>query len=231
LAYGSSQKFSIESDSMHNADIGVSLMDAIIGKVGILNLDEGARKFGRRLSREKNKPLIEHFLFTAFGRKGWMVPNQYWTPGVLSPMPIMGKYYMHYGNEFMQPRQLGRLNAERFKKELILDNLGICRFHRTWAEDMIPEIIESLYGMKDKFMQSISITASRINSRNASVFWESGKSMDFIYTFLKRKKEVEKISDKDLIEWIERFELNKQEAALTFWYEIHKGIHESLREF
>ncbi len=73
----------------------------------------------------------------------------------------------------MPPRELGKLNAQRFCKELILDNTGICRFHRNWAEEMIPEIIESLYGLKDRFLENTSITASRINSRNSSVFWES----------------------------------------------------------
>ena len=32
-------------------------------------------------------------------------------------------------------------------------------------------------------------------------------------------------------DWIDRFEKDKHEAALAFWYEVHKGIHESLREF
>ena len=29
-----------------------------------------------------------------------MVPNQYWVPGMLSPMPMMGKYFVYYGVEF-----------------------------------------------------------------------------------------------------------------------------------
>ncbi len=41
-----------------------------------------------------------------------------WTPGALAPMPIMGKYYMYYGPDFLPPRQLGRLNAERLVEEL-----------------------------------------------------------------------------------------------------------------
>ena len=32
-----------------------------------------------------------------------MVPNQYWVPGMLSPMPMMGKYFVHYGVEFLTP--------------------------------------------------------------------------------------------------------------------------------
>jgi len=31
--------------------------------------------------------------------------------------------------------------------------------------------------------------------------------------------------------WLEKFNQDPKEAALEFWYEIHKGIHESLREF
>ena len=30
---------------------------------------------------------------------------------------------------------------------------------------------------------------------------------------------------------IDRFEKDKTEAALDFWYEVHKGTHEALREF
>jgi glyceraldehyde-3-phosphate dehydrogenase (ferredoxin) len=223
--------FNLESDSMHNADLGAELMDSIIEKRGVLDLQGGARKMARRLARERGKEVLDLFLYNAFGRNGWMVPNQYWTPGVLSPMAIMGKYYMYYGEGFLPPRELGRKNAERFRKELTLDNLGICRFHREWAEDMVPEIMESLYGLRDQFLEKIAMTASRVNSRNSSVFWESERNFDYIYTFLKRRNIVEGDSDPELLKWIDLFEKDKREAGLSFWYEIHKGIHESLREF
>lgn len=223
--------FEVVNHSMHNAELGIELLDAIIARRKPLDMLEGARKAARRLAREKNPEIMDLFIFNAFGRNGWMVPNQYWTPGVLSPMAIMGKYYMNYGNDFIPPRELGRKNAERFKKELILDNCGVCRFHRGWAEDMVPEIIENLYQMGDIFLKKISYTASRINGRNASVFWESQRCMDLVFTFLKRKKEVEGCTDPVLMEWLEKFQQDKKEAALNFWYEIHKGIAESLREF
>ncbi len=31
--------------------------------------------------------------------------------------------------------------------------------------------------------------------------------------------------------WLKRFETDKREAALDFWYETHKGIAETLSEF
>jgi len=223
--------FDVVNDSEKNAQIAIELLDAIVEKKGVLDLGEGARKFGRRLSREKNINLLDYFVFNSFGRKGWMVPNQYWTPGVLSPMPIMGKYYMNYGNEFLPPRELGHQNADRMNKELILDNLGFCRFHRNWAEVMMPEVMGELFGLEEKFLKNISHTASRINSRNASVFWESERNFDLIHSFIKRQKEVHGAKGDEINYWLDYFERDKKLAALDYWYEIHKGVHETLREF
>jgi len=227
----STNDFDVVSTSMHNAEIGIALLDSIIEKRGILDLSEGARKFARRLSRHKGSNIRDSFVCSAYGRKGWMVPNQYWTPGVLSPMAIMGKYYMHYGQDFISPRELGTKGAARLRGELIMDNLGICRFHRNWAEEIMPEIIDSLYGLKQQFIENNHKTASRINSRNASVFWESERNIDIVYAFLKRKHVLEDNNEPELITWMTHFEKNKHEAALSFWYEMHKGIQESLREF
>ncbi len=223
--------FDVVGTSMHNAEVGIEILDSIIEKRGIMDLSEGARQFAKNLAKDKGKEVLDSFIYVAFARRGWIVPNQYWTPGALSPMPIMGKYYMYYGPDFLPPRELGRLNAERFKKEIMLDNLGICRFHRGWAEDMMPEVIGSLYGLKDRFLESVSILTSRINSRNASVFWESNRTIDFLYEFIKRKVEIEGNNSKEILYWLDEFKKDKNEAAFSFWYEIHKGIQESLREF
>ncbi len=222
--------FSAESDSAHNARLGMGILDGIINRAGILDLSEGARKFGRHLARDRGRAVLDPFVYTAFARKGWMVPNQYWTPGALAPMAIMGKYYMYYGNDFLPPRALGHISAERFRQELIMDNMGICRFHRGWAEEMLPEIVEKLLGSRERFLQTISSTASRINSRNASVFWESRRSVDLLHTFLRRGRDVEGETRPELELWLAQFEASPAEAALNFWYEIHKGISESLRE-
>jgi glyceraldehyde-3-phosphate dehydrogenase (ferredoxin) len=223
--------FSVEADSKHNADLGIGLLDAMIERRGRLDLSEGARKLARRLAREKGKAVLDPFIYVAYARKGWMVPNQYWTPGALSPVAIMGKYYMHYGPDFVPPRTLGRINAERLRGELVMDNLGMCRFHRAWAEEMLPEIIGELYGKKEQYLERVSVTASRINSRNASIFWESERNADFVHAFLKRHREVEGSTRPELLDWLDRFDKDKKEASFEFWYEIHKGVHESLREF
>jgi glyceraldehyde-3-phosphate dehydrogenase (ferredoxin) len=219
------------ADSEHNAGIGIELLDSILARRGVVDLSEGARKWGRRLSRSRGVRLLDRFVYTAFGRQGWMVPNQYWTPGVLAPMAIMGKYYMYYGTDFAPPRALGRMCAERFLKELALDNAGFCRFHRGWVEELAPEIMGSIFGMKDQFLASTAVTGSRINSRNSSVYWESERDLDFVLTFLRRERDVAKRDDPELSAWIARFEKDKREAGLDWWFELRKGIDESLREF
>jgi len=223
--------FDVVQDSLHNAELGCELITAILERRGILDLREGVRKWSRIHSRIKGTALHDRLVYTAFNRRGWMVPNQYWVSGVLSPMAIMGKYYMIYSYDFIPPRTLGRMCAERMKKELILDNLGACRFHRGWAEEMLPEIVGELYGCKDQFLRGISVLASRINSRNSPIFWESEGNIDFLQTFLQRKLEVEQVSDPRLAEWLAKFDQDKHEAAREFWYQTLMGIDESLREF
>jgi len=75
--------FSIEADSMHNARIGIALIDSIVGRTGILDMSEGARKLARRMARERGRKVLNPFVYSAFARKGWQGPDQYWTPGVL----------------------------------------------------------------------------------------------------------------------------------------------------
>ncbi len=224
------EEFDVVSDSMHNATIAIELMNQMLDPDGTINLKEGARKYARNLSRKKGQKVMDLFVHTSFARHGWMVPNQYWTAGVLSPMAIMGKYYNDYGKIFIEPRQLGRQNAHRMKKELMLDNLGTCRFHRAWAEDIMPDIIDKLFGNKVLFLNAIELTASRINSRNASTFWESWRNVEFVHTFIQKLKQ-EGADDPALNLWLERFDNDPATASLDFWYEIHKGVHETLREF
>ncbi|MDD2804599.1 MAG: aldehyde ferredoxin oxidoreductase N-terminal domain-containing protein [Elusimicrobiales bacterium] len=221
-------KFDVVADSAHNADLGLELIKSILERRGVLDLGLGARKLARRLSREKSPEIGKRFVCLANARNGWMVPNQYWNAGALSPMAIMGKYYMYYGFDFVEPRELGRLNANRMIQELVIDDLGICRFHRGWAEEMAPEIIEKLWGDSARFLDVIKATAGRINSRNVAVFWESERNMDYLLGFLKRKRDTEGDKNPALDKWIKAFDADKRGAALDFWFEIRKGISETL---
>ncbi len=123
------------------------------------------------------------------------------------------------------------MNAERFRQELIVDNLGFCCFHRNWAEDMLPEIIQALYGAKYAFLSKVEMTASHTSGRNASVYWEPERNLDYIHTFLKRHRDVAGNKEAELMKWIDVFGWDKNESGLTFCYKPYTRIRESLREF
>jgi glyceraldehyde-3-phosphate dehydrogenase (ferredoxin) len=95
----------------------------------------------------------------------------------------------------------------------------------------MPEAFGSVYGLKEEYLGSIRVAASRINSRNSAVFWESEKNLEFVSSFLRRRRDVEGDSSPELGAWIEAFEKDPREAGLDFWFEIRKGIDESLRDF
>lgn len=126
---------------------------------------------------------------------------------------------------------LNRVHGEEGQVELMVDNLGFCRFHRGWAEEMIPDLMDSLFGLRQEYLDNVQMTAGRINSRNASVFWESKRNLDLLFTFLKRKRDIDGVRNPELDQWIAAFETDPGEAGLKFWYEIHMGIQESLSEF
>lgn len=223
--------FATVEDSLHNSRLAIQLLSNCIGANRLIDISEGARKLARGLARKHGSPVMDAFVFNSFGRRGWMVPNQYWTPGVLSPIPAMGRYYMYYGQDYLPPRELGKVNADRMVTELMLDNMGICRFHRAWAEEMLPEIVESIWGKGKQLLMNAHITARRINCRNAAVFWESRRAIDLVHTFLLRKAASTQDESPDLTAWLARFEADAHSAAFDYWYEIRKGIDAALGEF
>ncbi len=222
--------FRAEADSHENARLAMSLVDRILAQEGALDLSRGARRCAWNLAHHHGREVLDRFVFTASGTDGWMVPNQYWTPGVLSPMPIMGKYYNYYGNDYLPPRALGRMNVDLMKKELLLDNTGFCRFHRGWAEEMVPDILQEIFGCGQEATAACERMARSLTRRNHAVFWESRRNLDYVHTSLQRMRDAGATDNEDLGRWLGAFEKDPHEAGLDFWYEIRKGVEEALVE-
>lgn len=223
--------FSAESDSDLNASIVCELVEQIASTRGNLDFSRGARVAARQLGAKtgKTREVLDRLIVNCSSERGWMVPNQYWVPGMFSPMPIMGKYFEYYGDDFVPPRTLGVFNAERMAAELMLDNMGFCRFHRDWAEELVPEVFNDFWS-EDVDMPSHHLNlARRINAHNTSMFWESSRITDLHHQFLRRKAE-EGVQRAELDEWLKRFEQDAQQAARDFWYEIRKGVDQTLEE-
>ena len=57
------------------------------------------------------------------------------------------------------------------------------------------------------------------------------RNSDFIHRFLIRRHEVDGDRDPQLLYWISQFGRDGAEAGLAFWFEILKGVHESLSTY
>lgn len=223
--------FHVVEDSLANAEAACTIVRRMIERQGDLDFTAGAREVARRLGARSGRPreVSDRLVVNCASERGWMVPNQYWVPGMFSPMPIMGKYFEHYGDEFVPPRSLGRFNAERMSQELLLDNLGFCRFHREWAEELLPEVFKDFLGEEVDLKAHHAALTRRINARNASSFWESERVVRLLHGFLRRKAEEGK-KHPELDAWLARFDADPWAAGRDYWYEIRKGVDEALAE-
>jgi glyceraldehyde-3-phosphate dehydrogenase (ferredoxin) len=221
------ENFDVVNDSMRNAELGIQIVKMMLFNEKAECFRHGMRLAAEELDDEKEKNAINYAVFNAYGENGCMVPNQYWVPGMFSPMPIMGKYFEFYGSDILSPRELGKKNADRMIKEFYTDNMGICRFHRAWSETIIDKIVEELLGVKVNFYEHHKKLASEINENNNSVFWESDRVIDIVKIYLERMLS-HNPDNPELKKWAEKFNKHKIDAAREYWDEILAGVEEVL---
>jgi glyceraldehyde-3-phosphate dehydrogenase (ferredoxin) len=217
--------------SARNADYAIAIVQMILFSPQGDVFRKGIRAAAKELDRRYGIQSLHRAVFVAHGEEGCMVPNQYWTPGMFAPMPLMGKYFSYYENKFIPPRQLGLKNVERFVYELYSENSGSCRFHRKWVEDIVDEIILSHFELDFDYWADQFKLAKAIHDHQsgASVFWESERVVDLIKGFLE-KWERDGLREPELLEWIERFSADKWKAAREFWDEMYAGMAEAFEQ-
>ncbi len=218
-------QFDLVNDSRKNAEYAMAVAHAILFDERAAIFRQGMRAAARQLDRELGIRSIDRAVFLSHGEGGYMAPNQYWTPGMLSPMPMMGKYFVYYGVDFLPPEALGRKNVERMTYELFNENSGICRFHRKWAEVITDEILCAHYGLTVDYKAHQFELAREIFAREApkAVPWESERLLDLIIGFLEQWR-AHGLQDAALEDWLRRFVEDKQAAGRAFWEEIRHGI-------
>ncbi len=218
------EQFDITNDSMKNAVYAMAIMDNLLFDSRCVVFRSGIRVAARDLDEKYGCDSLNHAVFLRHGESGYMVPNQYWVPGMFSPMPLMGKYYVFYGNQYLPPYELGRKNVERMVYELFNDNSGICRFHRKWAETITDEILCAHYDLDMNYKKRQFDLAKAIYQRegNKSRTWKSDRLSDLILTFLEFW-EKQGLKDESLHFWLTRFREDKRDASKNFWQEIYRG--------
>ncbi len=222
------ENFDVVADSNHNADAAIEIVKMITYSDQGAVFRHGIRDAAKELGQKYGFDAVSFAAYNAYGEHGCMVPNQYWVPGMFSPMPILGKYFCYYGTDFMPPRELGKKNVQRMVNEFAIDNAGMCRFHRGWAEKIMNDIINDLYKTDYDVIANAREMARTLNAENRSVFWESERVIDIIRVYLE-KMLVGEPDNAVLKDWVDRFRADKMKAARAYWEEIKAGIQEALQ--
>ena len=221
----------IAEQSMQYARYAIAIIDMILFSPAGEVFRKGIRFAAKAIDSERLTKTLDLAVYTAHGENGCMVPNQYWTPGMFAPMPMMGKYFSYYGSDFVEPYTLGRKNVERFVYELYSENSGSCRFHRKWVEDIIDEIILSHFDLDFDFWHTNFTLARAIHDHQSSagVVWESERVVDIIKAFVVNWQ-AEGLTSEGLSVWVDKFTKDKWAAAREFWQLMYKGMEDAFRE-
>jgi len=218
------EHFDLVEDSMRNARYAMAVVEALLLDPRAAVFRQGIRRAAQALDRRYPGRPSQRAVFLSHGEAGYMVPNQYFVPGMGSPMPIMGKYYVYYGPEFLAPQELGRRNVERMVYELFSDNTGICRFHRKWSESITDEILQAHYDLDIDYKAHQFALAKAIHERESAkgIPWETERMGDLFYKFLSYWDDFG-LTDPELDYWMDRAQEDRMAAARDFWQAIYEG--------
>jgi len=221
----SREEHDLVEDGMRHSQYAMALVDAILWEPKAAIFREGIRAAAHAMqaAHPEGNPLHKA-VFLNHSEKGHMVPNQYWVPGMGSPMPMMGKYYVYYGNDFVAPEALGRKNVERMVYELSTDNYGVCRFHRNWSETITDEILKAHYGLDIDFKAHHYKLAQEINALegNKTTPWETRRMADLFEGYLDYWVDMG-LQEPDFLEYAELLKTDKQAAMNKYWQAIVDG--------
>lgn len=227
------------TDSEVHARIGSKIAkDIAYGKTDFSRIfKNGLREACRELEKKYGK--MEEKLgikfrdfanYVAFGNRGEITPCQYWVPGFYIPLPIQGKFFTYYGLDFRPPRELGKIAAERSIKELYSENMGLCRFHRKWSEELVEELVNRGYGLNVNFYAHHKGLLQRILDYNAKasakpVYWETRRVKDIIKTYIAETIAVFGGSEESRA-WSARFSKDEEKAAWDYWRALLDGVND-----
>ena len=154
-----------------NYKVAISILDMVKNKeLFLTNIRELSKTFN----------IKDLAVYVPYGKYNDMIPNMYWTLGLVLPVLVHGKYYSDYHSILKDPVEYSKICFDRTVKEFIIDNLGLCRFHRGWVEPKLNELIPSeilnesmLYLYKlYKYRKETGIEPEFFESKKAIVIYE-----------------------------------------------------------
>ncbi len=215
------EDFDPVKDSAHNATLARELAEGLLTQPWGEPLRRGLRDAARKAGSEAAACAA----YNANGESGEMIPHPYWAPGFFTPTAIAGEYHQYYGTEFVPPRVLGRKSAQRMTAELMLQNFGICRFHRGWAEVLFNDLVNRTLETDTDWAAHHHTLARKIHRKRKARFWETERVIDIIASFM-QNYQFNAAPDEFLDRWVSRFREDKASAARAYWSEINAGMEE-----
>ncbi len=217
--------------SRHNARLAAEIIENMAwGRQPILRLiaEKGLRAAAKILDilyKERTESLGIKFedlaVYAVFGEEGHITPNYYWTPGMVAPLPVLGRYWTLYSGGFAEPEEWAEKSYHRAVREIWSDNGGFCRFHRKWVEKYIDKLYEKFYGIKEldkryaKLYRRIALYQEMAGASPQP--WDSEKIVDFMASAAREYGDEK---------WAEKFRQNKWEAAMEWWSRFYEKIRE-----
>jgi len=213
-------------DSARNAELAGALLRSVVA--GDRPLTAAMQGGLRAAAASVGGDGKERALYVANGDDGSVCPNQYWVPGMLAPVPVSGKYYVDYGFDFRPPRELGRSCAARMIREIGLDNVGLCRFQREWAEPRMDDLLRAAgwtaIGDVDLHHAALS---RRVALQAQPRGLETRRAKELLAGWIEEVRRDDAHSD-ELEGWVTRFRSDRDAAADAWWEDMRIGIGQGL---
>ncbi len=204
--------------------------DMAWGKQPLLRLvgERGLRSAAKILDilyRERVEALGKRFedllVYALYGEEGHIAPNYYWTPGMIAPLAILGRYWTLYSGVFLEPEEYAEKSFERAVMEYFDDNAGMCRFHRKWGEKYLPILLKELYGVENPLelvkKRYRDIMKYQELASAEPCYWDNNKLVDFMAYAAKEYGNEE---------WAKKFMSDKNSAAHEWWERFYKKLRE-----
>jgi len=162
-------------------------------------------------------------VYSPYGERGHIGPNYYWTPGLVAPLYILGKYWTVYSGVFAEPEDFASKCLERAIYELLVENAGFCRFHRGWIEKILPKLMKELYGIENPLERAKNIYRLMAKyQKSAGAYpapWDSKRLIDFM------AKAAEEYGNTT---WAKLFKENPEKAASEWWSRFYYTVERLL---
>ncbi len=226
------QQLSVESSQV-NAELAKRLLLNLVDEnppkvlklIGTLGLRAAAKAmddiFKERVASVGLK-FEDLLVYAPFGKEGYFTPNYYWSPGVLAPLYVLGKYWTDYSPAFREPEDYAQASLRRAIMEYAVANAGFCRFHRGWAEETLGRLYSDLLGADlDVYKHGLEtyklIAKYQSLSEATPVPWESKKVMDAIASLA---------AETGVTSW--ETAMYQRDKMLEWWNRFYRKLNEEL---